>query len=51
MLRDSIENDIEYYNTDRNQWTLIKMTPAEHRNHLLSATIQGLSFKNLYLKP
>lgn len=36
-LRDRINNYIEYYNTDRYQWTLKKMTPDEYRNHLLTA--------------
>lgn len=36
-LRDRIDSYIEYYNTDRYQWTLKKMTPDEYRNHLLTA--------------
>lgn len=36
-LRDRIDNYIEYYNTDRYQWTLKKMAPDEYRNHLLTA--------------
>jgi putative transposase len=36
-LRERIDSYIEYYNTDRYQWTLKKMTPAEYRNHLLTA--------------
>jgi putative transposase len=36
-LRERVDNYIEYYNTDRYQWTLKKMTPDEYRNHLLSA--------------
>lgn len=36
-LRDCIDDYIEYYNTDRYQWTLKKMTPDEYRNHLLTA--------------
>ncbi|WP_435367928.1 IS3 family transposase [Paenibacillus lutimineralis] len=26
-----------FYNTERYQWTLKKMTPNEYRNHLLTA--------------
>jgi transposase InsO family protein len=26
---------IEYYNNERQQWKLKKMTPVEYRNHLL----------------
>jgi putative transposase len=36
-LRERVDNYIEYYNTDRYQWTLKKMTPDEYRNHLLTA--------------
>ncbi|MCM3042359.1 IS3 family transposase, partial [Paenibacillus motobuensis] len=28
---------IYFYNTERYQWTLKKMTPNEYRNHLLTA--------------
>ncbi|NEZ45531.1 IS3 family transposase, partial [Paenibacillus alvei] len=28
---------IHFYNTERYQWTLKKMTPNEYRNHLLAA--------------
>ena len=31
-----IEDYMEYYNYERKQWTRNKMTPVEHRNHLLS---------------
>lgn len=34
-LKQMIEAYIEYYNTDRPQWELKKMTPVEYRNHLL----------------
>jgi len=34
-LRQMIDEYIEYYNTDRPQWELKKMTPVEYRNHLL----------------
>ncbi|MBU1895535.1 IS3 family transposase, partial [Patescibacteria group bacterium] len=27
---------IDYYNNERQQWDLKKMTPVEYRNHLLS---------------
>lgn len=30
-----IENYIKYYNTERAQWDLNKMTPVEYRDHLL----------------
>lgn len=33
-LRERVDNYIEYYNTDRYQLTLKKMTPNEYRNHL-----------------
>lgn len=29
---------MEYYNNDRQQWNLKKMTPVEYRNHLLTCT-------------
>jgi len=29
---------MEYYNNDRQQWDLKKMTPVEYRNHLLTCT-------------
>ena len=27
---------MEYYNNDRQQWNLKKMTPVQYRNHLLT---------------
>lgn len=33
-----IEEYMEYYNNDRQQWNLKKMTPVEYRNHLLTCT-------------
>jgi len=36
-LRNLVNEYIEYYNTDRYQWKLKKMTPNEYRNHLLSS--------------
>lgn len=36
-LRIVIDEYIEYYNTERYQWTLKKMTPDEYRSHLLTA--------------
>ncbi|WP_152382207.1 IS3 family transposase [Paenibacillus brasilensis] len=36
-LRARINEYMDYYNTDRYQWTLKKMTPDEYRNHLLTA--------------
>lgn len=33
-----IEESMEYYNNERRQWELKKMTPVEYRNHLLAAT-------------
>ncbi len=35
-LRDMIRLYIEYYNNDRPQWELKKMTPVGYRNHLLT---------------
>ena len=35
-LRLLIENYIQYYNHDRAQWDLNKMTPVEYRDHLLA---------------
>ena len=32
-----IDDYISYYNQDRYQWSLKKMTPEQYRNHLLSA--------------
>jgi len=36
-IKDVITNYMDYYNNDRPQWNLKKMTPVEYRNHLLSA--------------
>ncbi|MDT8976363.1 IS3 family transposase [Paenibacillus sp. chi10] len=36
-LRNRINEYIHFYNTERYQWTLKKMTPNEYRNHLLAA--------------
>lgn len=36
-LRIRIDEYIEYYNTERYQWTLKKMTPDQYRSHLLKA--------------
>ena len=33
-----IENYMRYYNNERHQWNLKKMTPVEYRNHLLNNT-------------
>ena len=35
-LRLQMEEYVKYYNNDRPQWGLKKMTPAEYRNHLLN---------------
>lgn len=35
-LKEKVSDYIDYYNYDRPQWELKKMTPAEYRNHLLS---------------
>ena len=35
-LKDKTAEYINYYNNDRQQWGLKKMTPVEYRNHLLS---------------
>lgn len=34
-LKVTVEKYIDYYNNDRQQWNLKKMTPVEYRNHLL----------------
>lgn len=34
-LKEKIQDYINYYNNDRPQWNLKKMTPVEYRNHLL----------------
>jgi putative transposase len=36
-LRARVEEYIQYYNTERYQWTLKKMTPDEFRSHLITA--------------
>lgn len=36
-LRVCVEEYIQYYNSERFQWTLKKMTPDEYRNHLIVA--------------
>jgi putative transposase len=37
-LRTKIDEYMRYYNNERQQWNLKKMTPVEYRNHLLAAT-------------
>lgn len=37
LLEKSIEDYMDYYNNDRHQWGLNKMTPVQYRDHLLSA--------------
>jgi len=32
-----IANYMKYYNNERQQWNLKKMTPVNYRNHLLTA--------------
>jgi transposase InsO family protein len=34
-LKEGLENYVKYYNTERSQWNLKKMTPREYRSHLL----------------
>jgi len=34
-LKELINNYIHYYNNERQQWNLKKMTPVEYRNHLI----------------
>ena len=34
-LKEVIRNYIHYYNNERQQWNLKKMTPVEYRNHLI----------------
>jgi putative transposase len=36
-LKAKIAAYMQYYNNERQQWNLKKMTPVEYRNHLLSA--------------
>jgi putative transposase len=36
-LKQTIDNYMNYYNNQRYQWELKKMTPVEYRNHLLSS--------------
>ena len=35
-LKELVNKDIQYYNHERPQWNLKKMTPVEYRNHLLT---------------
>lgn len=35
-LDDAINNYMDYYNNERYQWDLKKMTPVQYRNHLLA---------------
>ena len=37
-LNDKINKYMNYYNNERYQWNLKKMTPVQYRNHLLSKT-------------
>lgn len=36
-LKETVRKDIQYYNHERPQWNLKKMTPVEYRNHLLTS--------------
>jgi len=36
-LKEKVEQYMYYYNNERPQWNLKKMTPVEYRNHLLTA--------------
>ncbi|WP_085496937.1 IS3 family transposase [Paenibacillus aquistagni] len=36
-LRLKVNEYVNYYNSERYQWTLKKMTPDEYRSHLLTA--------------
>ncbi len=36
-VKQMVENYINYYNNERYQWNLNKMTPVEYRHHLLNA--------------
>ncbi len=36
-LQEEIDDYMDYYNNDRYQWDLKKMTPVEYRNHLLQS--------------
>ncbi|WP_082867488.1 IS3 family transposase [Paenibacillus macquariensis] len=36
-LRAQVDDYITYYNSERYQWALKKMTPDEFRSHLLTA--------------
>lgn len=38
-LRLVTERYIDYYNNERHQWNLKKMTPVEYRNHLLTSPV------------
>jgi len=35
-LSDKINKYMNYYNNERYQWNIKKMTPVQYRNHLLS---------------
>ena len=35
-VKEKVEQYINYYNNERQQWNLKKMTPVEYRNHLLA---------------
>ena len=37
-VKSKVENYIYYYNNERSQWNLNKMTPAQRRCHLLNAS-------------
>ena len=36
-LKELTEGYVSYYNNERRQWNIQKMTPIEYRNHLLNA--------------
>ena len=37
-LESEIEDYIDYYNNDRPQWTMNKMTPKEYHQYLINST-------------
>ncbi len=37
-VKEKVEQYINYYNNERQQWDLKKMTPVEYRNHLLKSS-------------
>ena len=46
-LRSHIDEYMQYYNHERKQWDLNKMSPVEYREHLLTKSSVGVGFESV----